>query len=300
MVAHGSMQCGALLQPRHPYSVDDYRPRAAAGRSQPQDPHPLPGLRLIQLEGHRLVLHAVLGDDADLHRVAGVDVTLAGGHKGVLDEVQRLLLGERSGGALGRHQQRAGGLELVVQHRLNEVLARALARVADPLKRADGIVREDGALPLVVHAADEVEGVVGEEPLVVQRVAQQLRHSGAAHGLVVAVLVHHLPRGEQLLQRLEVGLEARGGNHALGVERLHAGVLPREDGVAGRQAHAGGNDAVVLPRHSHGGPAIIVVWAPGGVRPVLPRRLLVHAQRAAGAHRERDLRGTGHRGRRAG
>lgn len=70
MVPHGSMQCGALLQPRHPYSVDDYRPGAAAGRSQPQDPHPLPGLRLIQLEGHRLVLHAVLGDDADLHRVA--------------------------------------------------------------------------------------------------------------------------------------------------------------------------------------------------------------------------------------
>lgn len=75
----------------------------------------------------------------------------------------------------------------------------------------------EGGGTLVVHAADEVEGVVGEEPLVVQRVAQQLRHSGAAHGLVVAVLVHHLPRGEQLLQRLEVGLEARGGNHALGV-----------------------------------------------------------------------------------
>lgn len=45
------------------------------------------------------------------------------------------------------------------------------------------------ARTFAVDAGQDVEGVVGEEAAVVQRVAQQLRHSGGADLLLLVVLV---------------------------------------------------------------------------------------------------------------
>ena len=55
--------------------------------------------------------------------------------------------------------------------------------------RPDGVIRVHAPEPLVVQAGAQVEGVVGEEPLVVQGVAKHLGHGGTAHGLLVEVLV---------------------------------------------------------------------------------------------------------------
>jgi hypothetical protein len=49
--------------------------------------------------------------------------------------------------------------------------------------------RCDVARTFAVDAGQDVEGVVGEEAAVVQRVAQQLRHGGGADLLLLVVLV---------------------------------------------------------------------------------------------------------------
>lgn len=67
----------------------------------------------------------------------------------------------------------------------------------------------------LVQAAHEVVSIVGEEALVVQRVADQLRHGCHAHGLAVAVLVHDVLELQRLLQLLAIRLEVGGGDHAL-------------------------------------------------------------------------------------
>ena len=77
---------------------------------------------------------------------------------------------------------------------------------------------------LLVQPRTEVEGVVREEPLVVEGVAQQLRDRGAGHGLAVVELVGHVPRVEHLVQRLHVGLHPRRRHHALGVPATAAAV----------------------------------------------------------------------------
>lgn len=58
-----------------------------------------------------------------------------------------------------------------------------------------------------VQPNTEVPGEVGEEALVVQVVAQQLRKRAGTHGLAVDVLVHHIPHLQHLLQRPDVCLE---------------------------------------------------------------------------------------------
>ena len=60
---------------------------------------------------------------------------------------------------LRRQRERRGRLELVVQHRLDELLARPLARVAHALKGADRVVRVHRALAWRVDAgAGRMEG----------------------------------------------------------------------------------------------------------------------------------------------
>ena len=60
----------------------------------------------------------------------------------------------------------------------------------------------------LIQPSTEVEGVVGEEPLVVQGVAQQLRHGSHAHGPPVRELVLDPPLLDHLVQRPRVCLEA--------------------------------------------------------------------------------------------
>lgn len=75
----------------------------------------------------------------------------------------------------------------VVQQRDDELLPAALRCVLHPLKAADCIVGEDGALALAVDARHHVEGVVGEEAAVVQRVAQHLQGGGDGRPCTVGV-----------------------------------------------------------------------------------------------------------------
>ena len=70
-------------------------------------------------------------------------------------------------------------------------------------------------LTLAIQPAHHVVAVVGEEALVVQGVAEHLSHGCAAHGLLMTVLVHHMPKLQQLLQPAAIGLEVGGGDDAV-------------------------------------------------------------------------------------
>ena len=135
--------------------------------------------------------------------------------------------------------------------------------------RPDGVIRVHAPEPLVVQAGAQVEGVVGEEPLVVQGVAKHLGHGGTAHGLLVEVLVvlgperpgrrvggrhrevsgrRHgrvrrererersaLPESENLVELRSVSVEPSARDEALAVHREDHGLVRGEDAEAGRE-----------------------------------------------------------------
>ena len=131
--------------------------------------------------------------------------------------------------------QNAGSLELVVQNGLNEVLAGALARVSHPLVRADGVVSVNAPSALIVQTRAKVEGVVGEEALVVEGVSEHLGHRGAAHGLFVKVLVILRPQGQNLVQLRPISVESRACDEALLVHFQDHGLVRGQDAEPGRE-----------------------------------------------------------------
>ena len=60
----------------------------------------------------------------------------------------------------------------------------------------------------LIQTTCQVPGVVREEALVVQCVAQQLRKGSDAHRSAMVVLVRDISHLHQLLQRADVSLEA--------------------------------------------------------------------------------------------
>jgi len=140
-------------------------------------------LILLELEGFGL--DAVLGDDHDFDGVTGVNVALPGGDEGILDDLHDLLGGQV---ALVVVAVLVG--DDVVHEGDEEGLARSGRREGSSLEAADGIVGVDGALAVGVDAGQYVEGVVGEESLVVEGVAKHLGDGGCGHGLAMVVLVN--------------------------------------------------------------------------------------------------------------
>ena len=185
---------------------------------------------LVQLEWHCLATHAISVDDDDFNGVARVDVAFAGGGEAVLDEIDRLRLGERRGGGDGRVEKRARALELVVKNGHDERLPASLTRVSCSLVASDGVVCVDGTLARLVESTEQVECVVWEETLEVERVRQHLRHGRAAHGLPsVVVREHLLAHAEHLVQLLAVPFESRGCENAGVRQGDHLGMFSRED-----------------------------------------------------------------------
>ena len=93
---------------------------------------------------------------------------------------------------LRRQQQGRGRLELVVQHRLAQLLAAALAGVPHALVAANGVVREHSAAPCTAQRSAAVEGASGGAQRDVRCKVQRIRQgqqerrasccSGAARG----------------------------------------------------------------------------------------------------------------------
>ena len=111
-----------------------------------------------------------------------------------------------------------------------ECFSAAASSVQLPIHAALESWHRGGVRTLLVQAADHVVAVVGEEALVVQRVAQQLSDRAAGHRLGVAVLVHHVPEEQLLLQPAAVGLKVGSGHHAV--------LGPAQSGVSARVRRA--------------------------------------------------------------
>lgn len=108
-----------------------------------------------------------------------------------------------------------------------------LDRVTYALVGADRVVRVDATHALVVQAGTQVEGVVGEEALIVQGVAKHLSHRGAAHGPLVGVLVVDRPVRQNFLELSPVPVEPCASNHASIVHLEHHRLVARQDGKPG-------------------------------------------------------------------
>lgn len=134
-----------------------------------------------------------------------------------------------------------------------------------PLVTADGVVAVDGALILLVEAAEDGIDVVGEKALLVEDGGEALRAGVDRHGLAVAVAVHLADGVEALLEGLAVGREADDGQQDVGVllrrrrsanfEDLggEAGV----DGVAGRRSGIAGHHGEAVTGHGDSGTTVI-------------------------------------------
>ena len=145
---------------------------------------------LVRLELERFGLDAILGDDHNFDGITGVDIALPGGYEGILDNLHDLL---------GRELALVVVAVLVgddiVHERDEEGLAGTGRREGSPLEASDGIVGVDGTLAVGVDASQYIEGVVGEESLVVKGIAEHLSDGRGGHGFAVVVLINLFTRG---------------------------------------------------------------------------------------------------------
>mmetsp|Transcript_353 Transcript_353/g.1018 ORF Transcript_353/g.1018 Transcript_353/m.1018 type:complete len:277 (-) Transcript_353:189-1019(-) len=202
-VASGSTHFAAERRSRR------LRPVRRRSVRQLSTPPPVP---LVILEVKLLRVHAILVDDPDVHVVARRDVALASRGEGVLDDVNHLLA------RVVDVQRRWLGpvllvlpLEQVVEHRLNQLLCRAVAAHAYALDAAHHVKGVHATHAVLVEPGNDVLGEQREETAVVQHLRDQLRDGRRLRLLAVRVLVLHDARAHQLLQleRVRLAVAAR-------------------------------------------------------------------------------------------
>lgn len=229
---------------------------------------------LILLQWQQVLLDAILRDDQHLQPITNLNVPLDRTIKGILDQhlhilpPQRLLLPllQRMALTTARHVL-VLEVDLVVQERHDQAGSGARGAAHLALVAADGVVAVDGALAVLVEAAEDGVRVVGEEALAVENGGQALGAGVDAHGLAVAVAVHLAHGVELLLERLAVGREAAHGEHERRVGLVrgaaanleHLGVVACVDAVAGGVAGVAGHDGEVVACDGENGAAVVGV-----------------------------------------
>jgi hypothetical protein len=158
-------------------------------------------------------------------------------------------------------------VDLVVQERHDKRRRRACCSALLPLVTADGIVRVQRTLAILIQTSQNCVYVVREESLVVENVAETLGAGGDGHGLAVLVLVHLDDGVEVLLQRVAVGGETDYRQHypctlvvgALAANLEELGLVSCVDVVAGCGSSVAGEDGEVSTRDAECGTTVVSV-----------------------------------------
>lgn len=86
--------------------------------------------------------------------------------------------------------------------------------MVDPIFRVfENQGKEGKTLTISIHSSEDVEGIVGEEPLLVEDGGEHLGGGGAGHLLVVLVPVELHSHLEVLVEGHNVAIEPTGGQH---------------------------------------------------------------------------------------
>ncbi|VEU39106.1 unnamed protein product [Pseudo-nitzschia multistriata] len=212
------------------------------------------GFNLVTLQIEIDGLDSFFRDDLDLDLVARVNVALPTREECILDDFHYLFLGKFPLFVLT-----ISVCDYVIEERNDVGLATARRRDRRSLEASDGIVGINSPLSLFVDATKDIEGVVWEEPLVVQGVSEHLGHRGSRHRLSVVVVVHFHLDVEDGPQLIDVCFASGTTKHALLGEGMELAHVARENFVTGTQTGVGRNHCIVGTRNGHAGTPIKVV-----------------------------------------
>lgn len=214
----------------------------------------------------------------ETNRVASVNITLRSAVECTLQHVQRHLLGHLSLGLVRKDlvEGWAGALLVLgnvvlmlaaknaVEEGLDEGGTGACGAELEGLGGADGVVGVAHAGALLVEAADDVEGVVGEGASSVENGGEELRERlGGGRAAAVVVLEPLDAELEHLLQLEAIGLHAAGREHGLGgeLEQLRV-VVAGVEVVIVVEAGVAADDDEVLASDGGGGATVVGVGGP--------------------------------------
>lgn len=229
---------------------------------------------LILLERQQDLLNSILSDHHHLQAITNLNVPLHSTIKRILD--QNLNIPPRQWVLLPLLQRMALSaawyvlileVDLIVKERHDQTCGGTTSTAHLPFVTAHRIVTVDGALSLLVEAAEDGIGVVGEETLAIEDSRQAFSAGVDGHGLAVAVTVHLADGIEALLQGLAIGSEATYRQHDGGVMLVcrastdleDLGIVTSIDAVTGGVTSVAGHDGEVGACDGEDGAAVVGV-----------------------------------------